>query len=131
MFMDLLSFIGGGAYVVSNFLLNSEDFAVPHHRLRVYIIGRRRELIKEENMRVRLLGREDIGAFLDPLSFKHPPETKELTPLARRILNAVLKALKAKGAEPRDEDWIVDVDATDNFRGVRNNACPCMLATRN
>ena len=113
MFMYLLRFIGGGAYVVSKFLLNSEDFAVPHHRLRVYIIGRRRELIKEENMRIRLLGREDIGAFLDPLSVQQPPETKQLTPLGRRNLNAVLKALKAKGAEPRDEDWIVDVDVSE------------------
>ena len=61
MFLDLLRFIGGGAYMASKFLLNSEDFAVAHHRLRVFIIGRRRELIKEEKLRIRLLGREDIG----------------------------------------------------------------------
>ena len=40
MFLDLLSFIGGGPYVVSKFSLNSEDFGVPHLRLRVYIVGR-------------------------------------------------------------------------------------------
>ena len=64
MFMDLLRFIGGGAYVVSEFLLNSEDFAVPHHRIRLYIVGRRRELIQEETMRICLLGREDIWGLL-------------------------------------------------------------------
>ena len=75
-FMDLLRFIGGGAYVVSKLLINSEGFAMPHHRIRLYIICRRRELIKEDNMRIRLLGRKDIGAFLDTLSVKHPQKQR-------------------------------------------------------
>ena len=57
---------------MSKFLLNSEDFVVPHHRVRLYIIGRHRELIKDEVLRIRLLGREDIGAFLVPLSKQQP-----------------------------------------------------------
>ena len=57
----------------------------------MFIIGRRRELIKEEKLRVRLLGREDIGAFLDPLSVPQPPETKQLTPISRSNLNAVFE----------------------------------------
>ena len=65
------------------------------------------------------------------MSVPQPPETKQLTPISRSNLNAVLKALRAKGAEPRDEDYIVDVDASKNFRGVRKNASPCMLAARN
>ena len=112
---------------MSKFVLNSEDLAVPHHRVRVYIVGRRRELIKEEAMKIRLLGREDIGAFLDALSKQQPAETKELTPLARRNLNSVLKSLKAEGGEPRDEDWIVDVDASDNYRGCRKK-CESLYA---
>ena len=130
MFLDLLRFMGGGAYDVSKFLLDSENLAVPHHRVRLYIVGRRRALIKDEVMRIRLLGREDIGAFLDPLSKQQPAETKELTPLARGNLNTTLKILKVRGAEPRDEDWIVDLDASERFRGCRKNASPCMLAFR-
>ena len=65
------------------------------------------------------------------MSVPQPLETKQLTPLGRRNLNAVVKALRAKGAEPRDEDWIVDVDASEIYRGVRKNASPCMLASRN
>ena len=65
-----------------------------------------------------------------PFPLNNPQKKKELTPLARRNSNSVLKALRAKGADPRDEDWIVDVDASDNYRGVRKNASPCMLASR-
>ena len=48
----------------------------------------------------------------------------------RRDLNAAKKSLKARGAELRDQTWIVDVDASDNYRGCRRNASPCMLASR-
>ena len=98
MFLDLLRFIGGGAYVVAKFCLNSEDFGVPHHRVRVYIVGRLRHLVKEP-MRIRVAGKEDIEAFLDPLSMKQPPETKQLTAIERRNLVSVIKALRAKGAD--------------------------------
>ena len=121
MFLDLLRFIGVGAYAVSRFLLNSEDFAVPHHRVRLYIIGRCRSLIKDPILRIRLLGREDIGVFLDPLSKQQPPEAKELTLAGHHNLKTTLKALKSRGAEPRDEDWIVDLDASKAFRRCRNN----------
>ena len=114
---------------MAKFCLNSEDFGVPHHRVRVYIVGRLRHLVKGL-MKIRVPGGEDIEAFLDPLSVKQPPETKQFTAIERRNLTSVIKALRNKGAEPRDENFLVDVDASETIRGVRKNACPCMLASR-
>ena len=102
---------------------------MPRHRVRVYIIGRLRHLVKGP-LKIRVPGREDIEAFLDPLSTKQAPETKQLTANERRNLVPVIKALRSKGAEPRDENFLIDVDASDKSRGVRKNASPCMLASR-
>ena len=127
--MGTLCSIGGGAYQVFHRVLNSEDSGIPHHRERVFIIGLLRSCHGPPFAFPTVLERRPLSELLDPpnAQIDNVPPTGVM---ARSNLRQALASLVGSGVDPSKQCYVIDVDATPQFRTVMLERSPCLLKSR-
>ena len=130
--LRILRAIGGGCYDVSFAVLNTEEHGVPHHRPRLYIVGRRRDCVRARFGFPAPLPPVRLSEFLQAVA---PPQAGQeaprgLAPAARRNLAEALQRLAREGKNPERQIYVIDVNAGPGFRTVMLERSPCFLRSR-
>ena len=126
--------VRGLHYEVQWQLLDSKYFGIPQSRPRIWIICRRSDVAERKLRwpRSHSVPCGDIDRLLGP----RPPRAQveqslPRTPSAR--INAIrsLDSLRAKGIDPFNETWIMEVSQSSGRRGSMMKGCsPCLTKTR-
>jgi len=121
------------SYNISVGLMNTEQHGIPHHRVRTYIVGIRRDV--------------DRGTFTFPEPIPCPPiecfleerpsrsvASRALPPVtqtnARKNVVEAKRVLRRQGSDPAEEDVIIDCDSTPRFAKWMPGVSPCITCGR-
>ena len=112
--MTTLREIGDGAYNVEYSLLNTETQGLPHHRPRVFIVGRLLSICRQAFQFPSALPKVSLDTILEPRGSPcdRDPSLKHLSAMAQSNLADALKELREQGHDPLKVNFIVDVDAS-------------------
>ena len=107
-------------------VLNAEDFGVPQHRPRLFIVGLDRSWSGRGFRFPSASGRTDLEYVLLPRQSR--PSSRDAPPTCTSAdnLKEAIADLKSKGHKPLDEPWVVNVDAARGRAHVMLNRCPCL-----
>lgn len=129
--MESLEKLGG--YNITVDLMDTKKHGIPHHRVRTYIVGIRRDV--------------DRGSFSFPEPIACPPieqflerrpqrsfAARALPPLsqtnARQNVVATKRELRRQGSDPSEEDVVIDCDSTPAFSKWMPGVSPCITCGR-
>ena len=129
-FKAILLMLAKAGFQVTWKILDSQEFGVPQHRERVYIVCIRLDSVKKTF-------KFPTKGFSQPLELKDildPNETgrkkSDLAPGASETLKVALKEIKAAGLKAKDEYIFIDVDAGEEFRHWMHGVCPTITKAR-
>lgn len=117
---------GKKAYTVHWQILNSNDFRLPQHRRRVYIVGTLNKYVQSPFTWPAPLGKRKLTAILGK------PSARKVLPSAagsRRRLQQMEKVIRTKhGVHPSKLPMVIDIAGSKS--SCRLNEFPCITATR-
>ena len=124
--------IGQGCYDVCHWVLNAEDYGIPQHRPRLFIIGRLRAECNSPLMEPVCRAPLPLNSFLDrPASGDKTVTTGHIGGLlARSNIETCLQQIRDRGDDPSEVCYIFDIDASPGWISLMKNRCPCLLASR-
>ena len=112
-------------------VLNAEDFGVPQHRPRLFIVGLDRSWSSKGAFRFpRGTGRVSLDAFLLPRQGRASRRSVPSTVTSMQNLGRALADLRSRGFDPLSEPWTVNVDASPGRAHVMFDRCPCLTRSR-
>lgn len=127
-----LNSIGRGAYDVQWQKLNTSDHGVPQNRVRVYIVGLRKDCLRVPFSFPETLPKVSIESSLDRKTEK--PNLDDAPGASRstshRNVKICMKSMQAQGLEPLKKTYLIDADSTPKFLTIRHDEVMCMTKGR-
>jgi DNA (cytosine-5)-methyltransferase 1 len=130
--MRVLRNIGVGAYDVDWKQMNTQDHGVPQSRLRVYIVGIRKDRQQSKISFPEPLPRVSIESFLDPVECAPTMHDlpSERGQCARSNVERILKKLTAEGKRPLTKTFTIDHGSSAHRCGFMEDKVMCMTKSR-
>lgn len=130
--MACLKSIGRGAYDIQWTRLNTSEHGVPQNRVRVYIVGIRKDCLSQPFSFPEPLPMISIEKCLDRKkerpSLEDAPQKSSGT--AHRNVKRCMKFMNAKGLKPLQKPYLIDCDSTPSFLTIRHDEVMCMTKAR-